>query len=137
MSAKIQIEGHVGQPPEFKTTQSGKDYVRFSVAVNNGYKDDKGDWVDKDPTWFTVWSWKNLDAINRNVDKGTRVRVAGKIGLNVYTNKNGDAKGDLQITADSVSVVCYDKREDGGGFRAQEPPEDFMDLGGGDADIPF
>jgi single-strand DNA-binding protein len=137
MSAKIQIEGHVGQAPEFKTTQSGKDYVRFSVAVNNGYKDNKGDWVNKEPTWFTVWAWKNFDAINRNIAKGVRVLVSGRLGLDVYTNKSGEAKGNLQITADNVAVVCRDKRENENGYPNQEPSEEFMDLSDGESDIPF
>jgi single-strand DNA-binding protein len=134
-SAVLQIEGHVGKAPESKQSKGGKLYISFSVAVNNNRKNEEGKWETVSTDWFDVFAWDNLDSIAEKIDKGTAVRVSGRPSVSPYIAKDGQAKASMQISAKSVSVICYDKKE--GGYRSQEPPEPAQTWDLDSDEIPF
>ena len=41
---RSQISGRITKDPELKRTPSGTEVVRFTVAVDRGYKDKSGSW---------------------------------------------------------------------------------------------
>jgi single-stranded DNA-binding protein len=44
---KLQIIGNIAKDAEKKETKGGKNFLSFSVAINENYKDPSGEWVDK------------------------------------------------------------------------------------------
>ncbi len=62
---KVSLIGRLGAQPEYVTTEKGKTLARFSIAVNNGYKDKSGNWVD-DTQWHNINAWgKTADLVKK------------------------------------------------------------------------
>lgn len=94
--AHVELCGHVGKEPEIKRSQAGKDYARFSIAVNTGSKEKP------------VTSWYNVTATGYTVDaartlhKGDAASVIGRMEF----CKTPDDKGPyLTIWADLIAIV--------------------------------
>jgi single-strand DNA-binding protein len=116
--ATLRIVGHVGQDAETKWTKNGKEYVSFTVAVSNSHKDQTTkEWV-KDPSdWYKVFCFQNKKSILDSVRKGNCVVVTGSPKYNAYiSKKTGEPVVDLAIFANDVSLLCYDKKENSGGY---------------------
>ena len=55
MLNSVQLMGRITHTPELKTTQSGKDYLRFTIAINNG-KDQYGN--EREPYFIDCTAWE-------------------------------------------------------------------------------
>lgn len=89
MNNSITIIGHVGNKPELLTFSFGKTMAKFSVAVNDG---------DKRTLWFTGQAWN--DSSKRVVDiitKGREILIQGRLGVELYKTKKGEAGAALII----------------------------------------
>jgi single-strand DNA-binding protein len=96
------IEGALGRDPEAKFTTSGKPVTNFSVAVDNGWGQNK-----KDPFWFSVVTWNTLaETAARDLAKGSKVTVYGRLTTRKYTNKSG-----VEVTVTEIVANALDIRE--------------------------
>ncbi|WP_394436738.1 single-stranded DNA-binding protein [Sphingobium naphthae] len=90
----VNIAGNLGKDAEFKTTQGGDPFCRFSVAVTTGWGDRKA------TTWWDVTRWgKNAEKLAPLLTKGTKVAVSGEI-----STREHEGKTYLQIRADHVTL---------------------------------
>ena len=105
MSASITVVGSIGKDPEIKFFDSGKAFVNFSVAVGSRKKDENGNWVDGDTSWFdcTVYDVQAENFAN-SLTKGTRVVVTGTQTQRKYTDKDGNERTAYGIRVDEVAV---------------------------------
>jgi single-strand DNA-binding protein len=105
MSASITVVGSIGKDPEIKFFDSGTAFVNFSVAVSSRKKDEKGNWVDGDTSWFdcTVFDVQAENFAN-SVQKGSRVVVTGTQTQRKYTDKDGVERTAYNIRVDEVGV---------------------------------
>jgi len=44
---KVMLIGHLGKDPELSYTPSGVAVCKFTIATNESYKGDDGNWVEK------------------------------------------------------------------------------------------
>lgn len=89
---KVSLIGRLGAQPEYVTTESGRALARFSLAVNSGYKDKSGNWVD-DTQWHTINAWgKTADLVKRLLSKGQEVVVEGKLVNRSFETKEGEKR---------------------------------------------
>ena len=90
----VNIAGNLGKDAEFKTTQSGDPFCRFSVAVTTGWGDRKA------TTWWDVTRWgKGAEKLAPLLTKGTKVAMSGEI-----STREHEGKTYLQIRADHVTL---------------------------------
>lgn len=85
--------GHVGQQASIKQSKDGsKTWVEWSLAVSTGT-------VDRPKTmWVKCRSFtKNQAKVVERVQKGDVVYVQGKVDVNAYVNKNGEASPDVSL----------------------------------------
>ena len=96
---KIIIIGALGSDPVSRVVGDGIQVCSFSVAVNPKKKDD--------PTlWVRVTAWRQLaNLCQEYLAKGRKVAVVGSVGLNTYTDKEGQQKSSLEVTADEVEFL--------------------------------
>lgn len=99
------IMGRLTRDPDFRTTQSGVDLCRFSVAVDRYTKpgeEKKADFID-------CVAWKNTaQMVSRYFTKGRMILVNGSIQNNNYTDNNGVKHYACVLNVQSVSF-CGDK----------------------------
>lgn len=74
----LHIIGNLTREPETATTQNGKDYTKFTVAVSRKFKDQNG---NKVADFFNCIAWGKLgtDVISKYCVKGSKVGLRGRI----------------------------------------------------------
>lgn len=86
------------RPAEVRYLDSGKSVAKVRVAVNNG--------KDQEPHWFTVEAWDELaQRLADECDKGTSLRVTGRVVENHWQTKAGEDRLDLIIKAQDLEVL--------------------------------
>ena len=105
-SYSINIIGTITTDLELKTTQSGKNYTRFTVTVSKPYKDKNTQEEKEYKDFFNITAWgetaKNICGV---AIKGKQIKLECRRSLNTYTNKNGVTVNDWNITADKFEMV--------------------------------
>ncbi len=76
MFNKITLIGRLGQNAEAKTAQNNREYVILSLATQESWKNDKGDYENR-TEWHRVFAWSNLSKFARNLQKGQLVTLEG------------------------------------------------------------
>ena len=105
-SYSINIIGTITTDLELKTTQNGKNYVRFSVTVSKPYKDKNTQEEKEYKDFFNITAWgENAKNICSVAIKGKQIKLECRRSLNTYTNKNGVTVNDWNITADKFEMV--------------------------------
>jgi single-strand DNA-binding protein len=113
MKVTVQALGIMGRDPELKFAKSGKAWAKFPIAVTERKKD--GDeWVDGDTAWYDVITFGTMaEQATDNLRKGNRVLVQGTLKRSEWTNDAGETKVSMEITADTVGLVPFAKKQTG------------------------
>lgn len=103
----VTVEGNLTGDPEFGTSESGTNYARFSVAVNDRRQNQNtGEWEDAGTVFHRVVVF-NQQAKNvaTSLQKGDSVLVSGDLRFGSYTDKEtGQQRETRDIVADSVGA---------------------------------
>jgi len=114
----ITVVGNATRDPETRQTATGKTVCQFGLADNVG-------WGDKKGTIFydvTVWG-KPAEWAQRDIRKGDACTVIGRLGKDVWTGNDGQARETLTITASEVCAhVRTDQQDAAPRARPAEPP---------------
>jgi single-strand DNA-binding protein len=111
--------GNIGNAPELKSSTSGKEYAKFSIAVNKYWYNSENEKQEK-TTWISVTVWGKLAAIVATFEKGTRVFVAGELSTNTV-EKDGEKRTYTELTANIVhALVSRPKSDDQSGQDQQQ-----------------
>jgi single-strand DNA-binding protein len=102
---KVQLIGNLGKNPEIKTTDSGKRLVKFSVATNEMYTNNKGEKV-KETQWHNLVAWGKLaEVAEKYLNKGSEVAIEGKLITKDYTDKEGNKKYTTEIQVNELLML--------------------------------
>lgn len=96
---KVTLIGNVGQDPEIKTTQDGRELANFSIATTESWKD-KNTGERKDKTeWhrIVVFSSGLVNIIKNYVKKGSKLYIEGQLQTRKWTDNNGVEKYTTEI----------------------------------------
>lgn len=125
------IVGRVTKDAKITQLQDERKVVNFSVAINDYYKP-KGQERGVQVATFVNCSYWISAAIADHLKKGTVVELFGRIGLNVYSDMKGEARGTLtfhtnhikiqQVAKDKAAGEASTKKEY---MKAKEPIEDL------------
>jgi single-strand DNA-binding protein len=100
------IVGNLGKDPEMRYTPEGKPVTSFSVAVSDGFGD------NKKTIWFRVTAWdKQAETCNQYLHKGSKVLVEGRLqadkngGPRIWTKQDGTQGASFELTASTVRFL--------------------------------
>jgi single-strand DNA-binding protein len=94
------IIGNVGGEVTLRTTNTGKQVVNFSVAVNERFGD------QEQTTWFQVVAWEQLAQIAADhIDKGQLLLVEGRVSASTWTDQNGGVQVAQKLTARNIRFL--------------------------------
>ena len=116
--------------PTLRFTQSGKAVASFNLAINSRSK--RGDeYVDDPPLFVRVNVWDDqAENVSESLSKGSRVFVTGRQKMTEFTDREGNTRQQLEVTADEVGPTLkwatavpskVDRRQGGG--RAPQAPQ--------------
>ena len=118
----VRLYGHVGQEPEVKSLESGNRLAKFSMATSDRHKDSQGNWVEE-TTWHNLVAWgKQVDIIEKYVNKGDRLSIEGKLTNRSYEAKDGTKKYVTEIVVHELLLSGTPKTKIS---EAQESDEDL------------
>ena len=114
---KVILIGRLTRKPEMRHTASGTAITGRCVAVNRRIgKDDK-----QDVTYIDVNAWgKTAEFCERYFDKGSPILIEGRLTLEKWTDKQGQNRSALKVTAETVDFAGSKSNSDnrnGGGNR--------------------
>lgn len=89
--------GRFTDNPELKTSNNGKQFVKFTLAVNS--RKEQADFFE-----YVAWD-ANARYIDRYVRKGTKVWISGNDKMNPYTDKNGVKRKSFITVCEKISIV--------------------------------
>jgi single-strand DNA-binding protein len=102
---KVQLIGNLGKTPDTKKTESGKKLVKFSVATNEIYTNQKGEKV-KETQWHNLVAWgKVADIAEKYLNKGSEVAIEGKLVSRDYTDKEGNKKYVTEVQVNELLLL--------------------------------
>lgn len=102
---KVQLIGNLGNAPEIVALESGKKLAKFSIAVNEPYKNDKGEKVEN-TNWFNVVAWgKTAELVEKLLVKGSEVAVDGKLGSRTYETEAGEKRYVTEVTVNEFLLL--------------------------------
>jgi len=98
MINKAIIMGRLTHEPELRQTGTGHSVCSFSIAVNNGYGENRRtDFIN-----CVAWN-KTAEFVSRYFTKGKMIIVIGRITTRAWEDKNGKRCYATDVVADEVS----------------------------------
>ena len=127
----VVLQGRIGNELVLNSTQSGKEVLTFSLAVNRNYKRDVTDWLS-----IVAWN-ETAKFISTYFKKGSLICIEGSIQTRSYTTQNNEKRYVTEIRAERVHFTGEAKQNEGNG-NIQSNNADlngFMPVD--DSDLPF
>lgn len=101
---KVMLIGHLGKDPELSYTPSGTAVCKFSLATNDSYKGDDGNWVER-TEWHNITAWRKLaEVCSQYLKKGSRIYLEGKIQTDTY-EKDGKKNYFTKIVMNEMTML--------------------------------
>lgn len=124
---KLEMIGNLTRDPESRTFQKGETdgkVCNFTVAASVGY----GQY--KRTEFIRVTAWNGLGkTCMEYLKKGSKVYVSGTPTVNVYTNKDGNAAGNMELQLDDIEFLSSKEKPcEGEVVPAADDEEDIDDL---------
>lgn len=105
--AIVTVEGNLGGDAELRVTPNGVSVTSFNLANTPRTLDKKtNEWLDGETIWFRCFVWgKNATGAAQQLRKGNKVVVVGRFNVNIYVDKEGVERKQLEINVDNYGIV--------------------------------
>ena len=100
---KVLLVGRLTRDPELRTTPTGQNVTRFSLAVSQNFVGRNGE-RGVDFINCTVWG-RNADNVAKYCRKGTMVSVEGRISTGSYTHQDGTKRYTTEVVCENVNFL--------------------------------
>ncbi len=116
---KVILVGYVGQDPEARFTQSGTAITNLSIATNESWKNQNGEYQDRTEWHRIVIYGKMAETASQYLKRGQQVYVEGRLATNEWTDKNDIKRKTTEVRCDAFTMLG--KKGEGGG--QYSPPQ--------------
>ena len=147
---QVWLEGNLVKAAELSRWSNGTPYCKFTIANNESYKDDAGNWVVIPSFFDCIMKGNYAESMSKHLLKGRRVSVTGRLKQNKWKDENGVNHFAVIIKVNEVSLApgnFQQKEHQQGGAPSfkpagynQQPEENYgapTDENYTDSDIPF
>ncbi len=115
---KVILVGNVGQDPEIRSTQDGREIANFSLATSESWKDKNSGEKREKTEWHrvVVFSQGLVNIVKSYVKKGSKLYIEGSLQTRKWTDNQGVEKFTTEIALQNFNSVLQilDARERGG-----------------------
>ncbi len=131
MINKVILMGRITKDLELRTTGSGKSVCSFTLAVDDGYGENrKTDFIN-----CVAWD-KKAEFLKNWFGKGRMCIVIGKIGTRTWEGQDGKKNYQTEVVAHEISFGESKSAREQAAAPAPTS-EAFTPLDGNDEDLPF
>ncbi len=138
---KVILKGRITQDLELRTTINNKSVVRFTLAVNEGYGDNKRtNFINCE-----VWNGK-AENLAKYCEKGSLLLLEGRIRVESYDDPEGNRRYIIKVVAENIEFLgskkgSVENTAESTENAAEEKEDPFADFGEeielSDEDLPF
>ncbi len=101
---RVQLMGNLGKDPEARFTPTGKQVVKFSLAVSKRWKNDSG--MQEHTEWINIEAWGRLAEIcNEYLRKGSFVFVEGRIKTDKYQDDSDVTRYFTKVVINQMQML--------------------------------
>lgn len=112
---KVILVGNVGQDPEIRSTQDGREIANFSLATSDSWKDKNSGERKEKTEWHRVviFSPGLVGIVKNYVKKGSKLYIEGSLQTRKWTDSSGVEKFTTEIVLQNFNSVLQilDNRE--------------------------
>ena len=142
MINKVTLLGNIGQDPEIRTTQGGKELASFSLATSETWKDKASGEKKTKSEWHKVVIFNdNLVKLVKNyTQKGSKIYLEGKLQTRDWEDKDGNKKYTTEIILNGFEskIVLLDNKDDNKPKMSESDDKAFKEADNSlDDEIPF
>jgi single-strand DNA-binding protein len=102
---KVQLMGHLGADPEIKIFKENNKLANMRLAVNDRYKNTKGEWVEE-TQWFNLVAWSKLAIFaEKYLNKGIELAIEGRLINKSYVDKNAVKRVSTDIVVSEILIL--------------------------------
>jgi len=113
MLNRITLIGRLGKDPEVRTFDGGISLVRLTLATNESYKDQSGNWQEH-THWHDLIFWREqAERAERQLRKGALVYVEGKLQYREWTDEEGKKRRIAEIVVNYFRNVIANREQEG------------------------
>ncbi|MGN6178029.1 MAG: single-stranded DNA-binding protein [Mucilaginibacter sp.] len=88
----VRLVGNLGMDPEIRALDNNRKMARVSIAINESYKNDKGEKIT-DTQWHSLVMWGQQAKFAEDyLKKGDEIAIEGKLSSRSYTDKDGNKR---------------------------------------------
>lgn len=133
MINKVILMGRLTRDPEMRHTNSGTPVTTFSIAIDNGYGDNKRtDFVN-----CIAWN-KTAEFVSKHFAKGKMIIVIGRITTRSWETQDGKRAYATEVVANEVSFgESKSSQQTATQPSMQDDDDDFTPLDEEDDDLLF
>lgn len=136
----MNITGRVTKDAKVSTLSDSRQVVNFSVAINENYKNKKGDRVEQ-TTFFECAYWIS-PRVAEWLTKGTVVELTGMVSARAWTGNDGEPRAGLNFNTSNIKLHGGGKKSEGAqavkmGQTAEQGENKKATLKEPEDDIPF
>lgn len=116
---KVMITGNLTRDPEVRTTASGSSILSFSVAVNDRRRDpNTNEWTDYANYIDCTMFGNRVDFFARNLGKGSKVAIEGKLRWSQWESKDGSGKrSKIEVIVDDMELMSRNSDNSATGYQ--------------------
>jgi len=136
----MNITGRLTKDAKVSTLSDSRQVVNFSVAINESYKNRKGDKVEQ-TTFFDCAYWIS-PRVAEWLTKGTVVELTGMVSARAWTGNDGEPRAGLNFNTSNIKLHGGGKKSEGAqalktGQTAEQGENKKATLKETEDDIPF
>ena len=117
---KVVLVGRLGQNPEQRATPSGTAVTNFSVATNETYKNQSGEYQDSTEWHRCVAFGKTAEYIGNFFTKGRLVYIDGRLRTRKWQDNNNATHYTTEINVDTAMLLDRAPQQESGGVYAPQ-----------------
>ena len=98
----VRLIGFLGSTPEVKTVNNSSNLARVSIATNERYRNNQGEWVTN-TQWHSLVFWgKQAVFAEKSLTKGSEIAIEGKLVNRQYVDKEGATRYVTEVNVHQV-----------------------------------
>lgn len=115
-NSTVILIGNTGDEAKILKTNDGKSFARLSIATTDSYKDQDGNWQNKDTIWHQVLIFKPALVLEaQSFKKGVRLKITGSLSYRDFEVMGDDGetytKKEATIIAGAIEKAPLEKKD--------------------------
>ena len=128
---KVILVGNLGQNPEGRFTPQGTAVTNLSIATNESWKNQNGEFQDKTEWHRVVMYGKMAETATEYMRKGMMVYVEGRLQTREWEDQNQNKRRTTEVMCDNFTMLG---RRGDGASQSSSPAQKAEEE---DDDLPF